>query len=82
MIVSSMPEVQRRCGPRRDTTSNSCRQRTAEEHSGLGPQNIFERLGDRSYVSDGIKERTDYELGRVIEPGEFNLPEGVSLLNK
>lgn len=34
---------------------------------------------DRSYVSEGIKERTDYELGRVAEPGQFNVPEGVSL---
>jgi len=33
---------------------------------------------DRSYVSEGIKERTDYELGQVTEPGEFNFPEGVS----
>ena len=34
---------------------------------------------DRSYVSEGIKERTDYELGQVAAPGEFNFPEGVSL---
>lgn len=34
---------------------------------------------DRSYVSDGIKERTDYQLGHAVEPGRFNLPEGVSL---
>jgi cobalt-zinc-cadmium efflux system outer membrane protein len=34
---------------------------------------------DRSYVSKGIKERTDYELGQVAEPGEFNFPEEVSL---
>jgi cobalt-zinc-cadmium efflux system outer membrane protein len=34
---------------------------------------------DRSYVSEGIKERTDYELGQVAEPGKFNFPEGVSL---
>jgi cobalt-zinc-cadmium efflux system outer membrane protein len=34
---------------------------------------------DRSYVSKGIKERTDYELGQVAEPGQFNVPEGVSL---
>jgi len=33
----------------------------------------------RSYVSEGIKERTDYELGQVTEPGEFNFPEGISL---
>ena len=32
-----------------------------------------------SYISEGIKERTDYELGQVTEPGELNLPEGVSL---
>ena len=25
---------------------------------------------DRSYVSEGIKERTDYELGQVTEPGQ------------
>ncbi len=35
----------------------------------------------RSYVSEGIKERTDYELGQVKEPGEFNFPEGISLEN-
>jgi cobalt-zinc-cadmium efflux system outer membrane protein len=34
---------------------------------------------DRSYVSTGIKERTDYELGQAAEPGQFNFPEGVSL---
>ncbi len=34
---------------------------------------------NRSYVSEGIKERTDYELGHVTKPGELNLPEGVSL---
>ena len=34
---------------------------------------------DRSYVSEGIKERTDYELGQVTEPGEFNFPEVISL---
>lgn len=34
---------------------------------------------DRSYVSQGIKDRTDYELGQVTEPGKFNPPEGVSL---
>jgi len=34
---------------------------------------------NRSYVSEGIKERTDYELGRGAEPGKFSLPEGVSL---
>ena len=34
---------------------------------------------DRSRVSDGIKERTDYELGQTAEPGRVDLPEGVSL---
>jgi len=34
---------------------------------------------DRSYISSGIKERTDYELGQVTESGEPNLPEGISL---
>ncbi|MFH1718327.1 MAG: TolC family protein [Planctomycetota bacterium] len=34
---------------------------------------------DRSYVSQGIKDRTDYELGQETKPGQFNLPEGVSL---
>ncbi len=34
---------------------------------------------DRSYVSNGIKERTNYELGQVTEPGEFQLPNGVLL---
>jgi cobalt-zinc-cadmium efflux system outer membrane protein len=34
---------------------------------------------DRSYVSDGIEERTDYQLGHVAEPGQFTFPEGVSL---
>lgn len=34
---------------------------------------------DRSYVSQGIKDRTHYELGQETQPGEFNLPEGVSL---
>jgi len=38
-----------------------------------------ESTHDRSYVSEGIKERTDYELGPEREPGEFGLPEGVSL---
>lgn len=36
---------------------------------------------DRAYVSQGIKERTDYELGRVARPGVSNLPDGVSLRN-
>ncbi len=34
---------------------------------------------NRSYVSEGVKERTGFELGQVTEPGEFNFPEGVSL---
>lgn len=34
---------------------------------------------DRSHISKGINERTGYELGRVAEPGEPNLPEGISL---
>jgi len=34
---------------------------------------------NRSYVSKGIQERTDYELGQISKPGEFHLPDGVSL---
>ena len=34
---------------------------------------------DRSYVSEGINERTDYKLGQVTDPGQFTLPEGISL---
>lgn len=34
---------------------------------------------NRSYVSQGIKDRTTYELGNKTEPGRFSLPEGVSL---
>jgi cobalt-zinc-cadmium efflux system outer membrane protein len=34
---------------------------------------------DHSYVSAGLKERTEYQLGQVTEPGQFNLPEGISL---
>ena len=34
---------------------------------------------DRSFVSQGIKDRTAYELGQETQPGQFNLPEGVSL---
>jgi len=34
---------------------------------------------NRSYVSKGIHERTDYELGQISKPGEFHLPDGVSL---
>jgi len=34
---------------------------------------------DRSYVSEGIEDRTDYQLGVTAEPGELNLPGDVSL---
>jgi cobalt-zinc-cadmium efflux system outer membrane protein len=34
---------------------------------------------NRSYVSKGINERTNHELGQISKPGEFHLPEGVSL---
>lgn len=34
---------------------------------------------NRSYVSTGLKERTTYQLGQIAEPGQFNLPEGISL---
>jgi cobalt-zinc-cadmium efflux system outer membrane protein len=34
---------------------------------------------NRSYVSEGIRERTNYELGQATEPGQFNFPEGISL---
>lgn len=34
---------------------------------------------DRSYVSQGIKDRTTQELGQRTQPGWFSLPEGVSL---
>jgi cobalt-zinc-cadmium efflux system outer membrane protein len=34
---------------------------------------------DRSYVSAGIRERTPYQLGQVAKPGQFSLPEGISL---
>ena len=34
---------------------------------------------DRDHISQGIKERSDYELGEAAEPGEFQLPEEVSL---
>jgi cobalt-zinc-cadmium efflux system outer membrane protein len=34
---------------------------------------------DRSYVSAGIKKRTDYQLGPTPERGRFSLPEGISL---
>lgn len=33
---------------------------------------------DRSYVSRGIEQRTDYELGQAAEPGELHFPEGIS----
>ena len=34
---------------------------------------------DRDHISQGIKERSDYELGEAAEPGQFQLPEGVLL---
>jgi cobalt-zinc-cadmium efflux system outer membrane protein len=34
---------------------------------------------NRSYISKGINERTNHELGQISKPGEFHLPEGVSL---
>jgi cobalt-zinc-cadmium efflux system outer membrane protein len=34
---------------------------------------------NRSYVSQGIKDRTAYGLGQETQPGRFSLPEGVSL---
>ena len=34
---------------------------------------------DRCYVSTGIKERTDYQLGQATQPGQFSFPEGISL---
>jgi len=34
---------------------------------------------NRSYISKGINERTNHELGRISKPGEFHLPDGVSL---
>jgi cobalt-zinc-cadmium efflux system outer membrane protein len=33
---------------------------------------------NRSYVSQGIKDRTAQELGQRTQPGRFSLPEGVS----
>lgn len=33
---------------------------------------------NRSYVSKGIQERTDYELGQISKPGKFHLPDGAS----
>jgi cobalt-zinc-cadmium efflux system outer membrane protein len=32
-----------------------------------------------SYISEGIKERTDYTLSQASEPGQFDLPEWVTL---
>ncbi|TSA56756.1 MAG: TolC family protein [Planctomycetaceae bacterium] len=34
---------------------------------------------NRSYVSKGINERTNHELGQISKPGEFHLPDGASL---
>jgi len=34
---------------------------------------------NRSYVSKGINERTNHELGQISKPGEFHLPDGVLL---
>ncbi|KPK89895.1 hypothetical protein AMJ80_09110 [bacterium SM23_31] len=34
---------------------------------------------NRMYVSQSIEERTDFELSGASEPGEFTLPEGISL---
>jgi len=34
---------------------------------------------DRSYISTGIHERADYQLGQIAEPDQFNLPEGILL---
>ena len=34
---------------------------------------------NRSYVSKGINERTNHELGQISKPGEFHLPDGTSL---
>ena len=34
---------------------------------------------NRTYVSKGIEERTDLGFGEISKPGEFTLPEGVSL---
>ena len=34
---------------------------------------------DRAYISAGLKERTDYQLGPAPETGQFSLPEGISL---
>lgn len=34
---------------------------------------------NRSYVSQGIKDRTAQELGEQAQPGRFSLPQGVSL---
>ena len=34
---------------------------------------------DRDYVSEGLQERSDFQLGETAEPGEFQCPDGVSL---
>ena len=34
---------------------------------------------NRSDVSKGIQERTNHKLGQISKPGEFHLPDGVSL---
>jgi cobalt-zinc-cadmium efflux system outer membrane protein len=34
---------------------------------------------NHSYISTGIKERTNYQLGQTAESGQLNLPEGISL---
>ena len=34
---------------------------------------------NRSYVSEGVREHTDYELGPELAPGGFSVPESVSL---
>jgi outer membrane protein, heavy metal efflux system len=36
---------------------------------------------DRTSVSNGIKQRTDYQLGKATKPGTFSLPDGVSFEN-
>ncbi len=32
---------------------------------------------NRGYISDEVKERVDFELGDLSEPGEFSIPDGV-----
>ena len=34
---------------------------------------------DFSYISAGIRERTDYTLREATEPGQFDIPDGVTL---